>query len=123
MLLSSSVPRSLDTKNKLFGFELSDLLLVFLYLSLSNLIFGSTKLKPLIVWGGTLTLGLALHFMKRKKPDQHIQHWGEFHRSPGTFSSGKPDIEYQPYLENDRHCPMEVKYDSKSKSVFKVPGI
>jgi hypothetical protein len=101
MLLSSSVPRALDTKNKLFGFELSDLLLVFLYLSLSNLIFGSTKLKPVIVWLGTLVLGVALHFMKRNRPDHHIQHWGEFQRSPAILSSGSPDVEYQPYLEND----------------------
>jgi hypothetical protein len=101
MLLSSSVPRALDTKNKLFGFELSDLLFVFLYLSLSNLIFGSTKLKLVIVWLGTLVLGLALHFLKRNKPDHHLQHWGEFQRSPGTLCAGRPDTEYQPYVENE----------------------
>ena len=102
MLLSSSVPRALDTKNKLFGFELSDLLLVFLYLSVSNLIFGTTKLKWIVVWGGTLALGLALHFLKRNKPDNHLQHWGEYQRSPAVFSSGHPDLEYRPYfIETD----------------------
>jgi hypothetical protein len=98
MLLTSSVPRALDTKNKLFGFELSDLLLVFLYLSVTNLIFGSTRLKWIIVWAGTIALGLCLHFLKRNKPDHHLQHWGEYQRSPGVLSSGSPDTEYQPYF-------------------------
>jgi hypothetical protein len=106
MLLSSSVPRALDTKNKLFGFELSDLLLVFLYLSVSNLIFGTTKLKWIVVWGGTLVLGLALHFLKRNKPDNHLQHWGEFQRSPAVFSSARPDLEYRPYIEETVITPI-----------------
>jgi hypothetical protein len=56
LLFQSKVPRSLEKKAKLFGFELPDLLIVFLYLAVSNLVFGHTRLRPLFVWGGTLTI-------------------------------------------------------------------
>ncbi len=101
MLLNSKVPRALETKTKLFGFELADVLIVFLYLSVSNFIFGGTKLKFLMVWMGTLVLGLALHFLKKGKPEDHLQHMGEFYRKPEVLSSGAPDLEYQPYLKQD----------------------
>ena len=58
LLLVSKVPRALDAKTRLFGFELADLLIIFLYLAMSNLIFGSTKAKFIIVWLGTLALAL-----------------------------------------------------------------
>ena len=40
-LLTSKVPRSLESKTRLFGFELGDLLLIFFYLASSNLVFGA----------------------------------------------------------------------------------
>ena len=52
MLVTSKVQRSLDAKTRLFGFELGDLLLIFLYLAISNLIFGGTRLKFPLVWLG-----------------------------------------------------------------------
>lgn len=97
-LLVSKVPRALETKARLFGFELGDLLLVFLYLAVSNLLFGQTRLKFPLVWVGTAALGAGLHFVKRGKPDGYLQHAGEFHRSPGILSAGSPDLEYTPYL-------------------------
>jgi hypothetical protein len=97
-LLVSRVPRALENKTKMFGFELGDLLLIFLYLAISNLIFGSTSLKFVMVWMGTLGVATLLYFSKRNKPDQYLQHWGEYTRSPGVFSAGKMDTEYQPYL-------------------------
>jgi hypothetical protein len=99
MSLISKVPRALETKTKLFGYELADLLIIFLYLAISNLIFGMTKLKIPIVWGGTLVISATLYFMKRNKPDNYLQHWGEFTRTPGILSAGKPDVNYEPYFE------------------------
>jgi hypothetical protein len=96
-LMVSKVPRSLDSKTRLFGFELGDLLLVFLYLAISNLVFGSTRLKFPLVWLGTLVLALILYFVKRNKPDNHLQHLGEYLRAPGVLSAGAPDTDYQPY--------------------------
>jgi hypothetical protein len=101
VLLNSKVPRSLEKKARLFGFELSDLLLVFLYLALSNLVFGQTKLKPLMVWGGTIAIGCGLYFFKRGKPDGYLQHYGEFLNSPSVLSASKPDTDYRPYFINN----------------------
>jgi len=98
MLLRSKVPRALDKKTRIFGFEIGDVLLVFLYLSLSNLLFGQTKLKPLLVWGGTTTLAGVLYFVKRGKPDGYLQHYGEFLVSPSVYSAGTSDTDYQPYF-------------------------
>ena len=104
MLLVSKVPRALDAKTRLFGFELGDLLLIFLYLAISNLVFGSTRLKLPLVWGGTAVIAGVLFFVKRNKPDHYLEHWGEFQRTPGILSAAPPDTEYQAFLlpdEND----------------------
>lgn len=99
MLLNSKVPRSLEKKTRLFGFELADLLIIFLYLALSNLVFGQTKLKPLMVWGGTIAIASSLYFFKRGKPDQYLQHYGEFLNSPSVLSAAVSDSDYRPYFE------------------------
>ena len=99
MIFTSKVPRSLEKKTRLFGFELSDLLLIFLYLALSNLIFGQTSLKPLIVWGGTLGLAASLYLFKRGKPDNYLQHYGEFFYAPSVLSASQPDTDYRPYFK------------------------
>jgi hypothetical protein len=101
LLFRSKVPRSLEKKARLFGFELSDLLLIFLYLSLSNLIFGHTKLKPLFVWGGTSAISATLYFIKRGRPDGYLQHFGEFTTAPSVLSPSLPDLEYRPYFQEE----------------------
>jgi len=97
-LLVSTVPRALETKTKLFGFELGDLLLVFVYMSLTNLIFGATSLKFPIVWIGTAVFALSLQLIKRGKPDHYIEHLSEFFRTPGVFAAGTADLKCRPYL-------------------------
>jgi len=97
-LLATKVPRSLDSKPHLFGFELGDLLLVFMYLAFSNLLFGNTRFKFPVVWIGTFSLGVTLHFVKKGKPDNYLQHLLEFWASPGIYSAGTPDTEYRPYI-------------------------
>jgi hypothetical protein len=96
-LTVSKVPRALEIKAKLFGFELGDLLIVFLYLGLSNLIFGQTRLKFPLVWMGTLAIAGTLYFVKRDKPENYLQHAGEHMFSPGVLAAGAPDVEYRPY--------------------------
>ena len=100
-LLVSKVPRSLENKARLFGFELADLVLIFLYLSLSNLVFGNTQFKFPLVWMGTLVLAAVLFFVKRGRPEGFLQHSGEYMRSPGVLSAGSPDLEYQPYFQKE----------------------
>ena len=69
-LLTSTVPRSLDTKSKILGLELSDVLILLLNLSVQNLVFGGTGARIPMVFGTSLILGDLLFFVKRGKPDQ-----------------------------------------------------
>lgn len=96
-LLTTKVPRALDMKSKLFGYELPDLLLIFFNLALTNLIFGATSLRYLLVWGTTLSLALFLFFVKRGRPDSYIQHLGEFLIRPAYFAAGRVDHFYKKF--------------------------
>lgn len=96
-LLVSSVARALDSKSKLFGFELPDLLLIFANLTLTNLIFGQTAFKIPLVWGTTLLMAGILFFAKRGRPESYLQHLGEFLLRPSHFAAGSPDIKYEPF--------------------------
>jgi len=84
-LLYTKTPRSLEIKNKLFGLELPDLLIIFLNLSFSNLLFGGSDLRYLFVWGSTICLGFFLYFFKKGKPDDYIKHFFGFHLGPTVF--------------------------------------
>ena len=118
MLSVSHVPRSLEKKTRLLGFELPDLLFIFLYLALSNLIFGQTNLKPLIVWVGTITLAGTLYFVKRGKPDGFIQHYGEFLYSPSVLSASARDLQCRPLFIS--HSTEDVENESSPKKVQRI---
>jgi hypothetical protein len=100
-LTVTKVPRNLDIRLKLFGFELADLLIIFLYLSVSNLFFGPTRLKIPVVWMGTLALGCTLYFVKRGKPEGYLQHLIQFKLKPTVFIAGTADTNYQPLLSKN----------------------
>ena len=95
-LLTSSVPRTLETKSKIMGFELSDVLILLLNLSVQNLIFGGTSMKIPMVFGSSFILGSLLFFFKRGKPDNYIQHYSEHLLSPIVRSANAPDESYRP---------------------------
>lgn len=90
-LLTSSVPRALEMKSKLFGYELPDLLLIFFNLAITNLVFGGTNLRYPLVWGTTIAWALLLYFAKKGKPDGYIQHFGEFIVKPSYYPAGGTD--------------------------------
>lgn len=94
-LLTSTVPRTLETKNKILGLELSDVLVLLLNLSVQNLIFGSTSMKIPMVFGSSLALGLVLFIFKRGKPDHFLQHYFEHLTSPTVSSANAPDFKYR----------------------------
>lgn len=100
-LLDSRVPRALEMKTKLFGFELPDLLLIFLNLSATNLIFGGSSFRYLLVWGTTLGLALFLFFAKRGKPDGYLQHLGEYLTKPSYRAAGRPDTKYRRFKKGN----------------------
>ncbi len=90
-LLTTKVPRALEMKSKLFGFELADLLLIFFNLAFTNFIFGATSLRYPLVWGTTLGWALLLFFVKRGKPDGFLQHLIQYYVKPAYYSAGTTD--------------------------------
>lgn len=93
-LVTSSVPRTLETKSKIMGLELSDVLILLLNLSMQNLVFGGTSMKIPMVLGSSLILGGLLFFFKRGKPDNYIQHYSEHLLSPVVRSANASDESY-----------------------------
>jgi hypothetical protein len=88
-LRSVNVSKCLDKRLVLFGFEVYDLLAIFLTLSVLNLIFGqaSTVMKLLFVWLPTITIALVLHYGKKGKPEMFLVHWVRFQIKPGTLNA------------------------------------
>ncbi len=96
-LITTKVPRALEMKSKLFGFELPDLLLIFFNLAITNLIFGGSSFRYTLVWGTTLSLALFLHFMKKGRPDNYVQHLGEYFIRPAYFAAAGMDRLYRKF--------------------------
>ena len=111
---NSKTPRQLQNKLKLLGFELIDLLLIFLYLSISNLIFGQTTLKIPLVYIGSLALALTLYLTKRGKPENYLQDKLLNLVNPSLFSANLPDTKYQPYFKR------EMYEKTKNHSTYKL---
>lgn len=86
-LKSTPVSRCLDKKMILFGFEVPDLLAIFLTLSVLNFVFGQTSLKVFLVWLPTLVLAATLRFAKRGKPEGFLIHWLRYQIKPGVLSA------------------------------------
>lgn len=98
-LLVSSVPRALEMKSKIFGFEIPDLLIIFLNMTLMNLVFGTTSFRYPLVWGTTLSLALFLFFAKRGKPDNYLQHLGEYISQDAHKVAAGRDLKYRKFLK------------------------
>ena len=83
----TSVNRCLDEKLTLFGYEVVDLISIFIVLSLLNVLFGKSEMKLLLVWVPTSLLALVLRYGKRGRPDRFLTHWIRFQSSPGVYSA------------------------------------
>ena len=87
-LNSSPVSRCLDTKLLILGFEIPDLLAIFLLLAVLNFMFGSIGgVTSLIVWALPLGLAVLLRYGKRGKPDNYLLHLARFWFAPGVYSA------------------------------------
>lgn len=83
----TEVSRCLDKKMMIMGFEVPDLLIIFLTMSILNFLFGTTELKWLFVWLPSAALALTIKFSKRGKPDNYLIHWLRFQIKPGILSA------------------------------------
>jgi len=86
-LRSESTSHSLEKKLLIAGFEVPDVLAIFLLLSILNFIFGHTNQKLLLVWGPTILLALTLRIGKRDKPDNYLLHLAKFQVQPKHLSA------------------------------------
>lgn len=84
-LKTTPVAKCLDKKLLLFGFEVVDVLAIFLTLSILNFTFGQLPLKALFVWLPSAALALILRLGKKGKPDNYLVHWLRFQATPGTY--------------------------------------
>lgn len=84
-LTATPVAKCLDKKLLLFGFEVPDVLAIFLTLSVLNFIFGQMPLKVLFVWLPTAALAAVLRLGKKGKPDNYLVHWLRAQITPGTY--------------------------------------
>jgi hypothetical protein len=84
---TASVSKCLDKKLVMFGFEVFDILTIFLTLSILNFIFGQSSLKLLFVWLPTILVGVVLRYGKRGKPDKYLVHWLRYQVKPGIYSA------------------------------------
>lgn len=86
-LNTSQVSKSLDRKLKIAGFEIPDLLAIFLLLSILNFIFGSSPYKIFLSWIPSVIFALVLRIGKRGKPDNYLVHLGKFMARPKYLSA------------------------------------
>lgn len=101
-LMTTKVPRALEMKSKLFGFELPDLLLIFFNLAITNLIFGASRFRYPLVWGTSIFIAAFLFFAKRGKPDNYLQHLGEFYTKPSVRHAFGNDCAYKMFSRKEK---------------------
>ena len=86
-LNSSKVSKSLDKKLKIAGYEVPDILAMFLMLSILSFIFSEAQYKFLITWGPVAVFAIILRIGKRGKPDNYLVHLVRFLARPKYFCS------------------------------------
>ena len=94
------VSRCLEKKMMIFGFEVPDLLLIFMTLSILNFLFNETDFKLLLIWLPALSLAGTLRFAKRGKPDNYLVHWLRFQIRPGVLSAFNDPTVSEPLTKN-----------------------
>lgn len=99
----TSVSKCLDKKMMIMGFEILDLLFIFLSMSILNFLFGTTSLKLLFVWLPSLSIALTIRLTKRGKPDNYLIHWLRFQIKPGKiWAFPEPSHDVIPPKLNER---------------------
>jgi hypothetical protein len=87
-LKTSRVHRKLDTRLKILGFEIMDLLAIMMLAAVNNLILGRLKFAPVFVIVIPAILAAVLYIVKRDKPENYLLHLLRYLSSPGLYSAG-----------------------------------
>lgn len=88
-LNQSIVHRKLDSKLKIVGLEVHDLLFVLLFAAIMNLIFSQTAIGFYLVFVVPSIMATILFIAKRNKPDGFLVHAIRYFSSSGAFSAGE----------------------------------
>ena len=87
-LNQSVVHRKLDSKLKIVGLEVHDLLFVLLFAAIMNLIFGQTALGFYLVFVVPSIMAGILFLAKRNKADGYLIHLIRYYVDDGKYSAG-----------------------------------
>ncbi|MBK24508.1 MAG: hypothetical protein CME70_10990 [Halobacteriovorax sp.] len=87
-LSQSIVHRKLDSKLKIVGLEIHDLLFVLLFAAIMNLILGQTAIGFYLVFVVPAIMAAVLFIVKRDKPDSFLVHAIRYYTNSGVFSAG-----------------------------------
>lgn len=88
-LKCNPVSKCLDKKTLIWGFEMADLIIVFLSLAFLNLLFGDTDNKLLLVWLPPFLLALVLRYGKKGRPENYLVHLIRYQFSSGIYCAFK----------------------------------
>ena len=88
-LNQSKVTKSLERKLKIVGFEVPDILAIFILLAVLNFVFASSQYKLFLSWGPALLFALLLRLGKRGKPEGYLVHLAKYHFGSKYFSAFK----------------------------------
>ena len=98
-LKTTRMSQCLDKKTLIWGFEMADVLIVFLLLAVLNLLFGSTDQKLLLVWLPPFLLATILRYGKKGRPENYLIHWIRYQFSSGIYCAFK-ESKQAPLLPN-----------------------
>lgn len=103
-LRSEPVSQCLEKKLLILGFEVPDVLAIFLLLSILNFLFGQTQSKLLLVWLPVVAIAIALRIGKRGKPDNYLIHLAQHHAKPKYYSAfiDSKEIPSPPHLKRKK---------------------
>ena len=88
-LKTSAVHGNLESKPKILGFEMPDLVGILLFSSVMNLIFGNTGIGAYMTFVPSAVMAGVLFFAKRGKPDGYLVHLVRYHSTPGFYAAGE----------------------------------
>lgn len=86
-LKTSEVFRCLEKKTLVFGFEVFDLFIVFLFLAALNFLFQGAPYKFFFTWGPAAALAAFLRWGKAGKPENYLLHLARAYFSPVVWSA------------------------------------
>jgi len=100
---TTHVSKCLDKKLLIMGYEVPDLLAIFLLLSILNLTLGQFGAKLISVWLPTISFALVLKYTKRGKPNNYLVHYLRHKLGPKHLCA---------FSESDKwKSPNKEKYD------------